>query len=267
MSDALTDAEWRELVAAAVEMSRKAKQEQQRAEEAEFHVEQLRDALDSAERIGERAAELATERDAALARIARTERLIDSWERDAPDHSNPVFIGRLRECLRRDPAPVRSESDDEFWGRLLGDDDPCAPGKNWAAAAFGDGMEPNGGDESDESVRRHTSPEPHVLWSRGDERCVVCSRLAPRHGGLCCSHKYDEQPMCAGCAADDEPEAALTHEIVDNGEDALQTCSACDWESWDTAPTFAAHACDHEWLDRPESDTRECPICGTEVAG
>lgn len=26
--------------------------------------------------------------------------------------------------------------DDVFWGRLLGDDDPCAPGKDWAAAAF-----------------------------------------------------------------------------------------------------------------------------------
>lgn len=27
--------------------------------------------------------------------------------------------------------------DDMFWARLLGDDDPCAPGKDWAAAAFG----------------------------------------------------------------------------------------------------------------------------------
>lgn len=27
--------------------------------------------------------------------------------------------------------------DDVFWGRLLGDDDPCAPGKDWAEAAFG----------------------------------------------------------------------------------------------------------------------------------
>lgn len=24
---------------------------------------------------------------------------------------------------------------------------------------------------------------------------------------------------------------------------------------------------DHEWLDRPESDTRECLICGMEVSG
>lgn len=25
--------------------------------------------------------------------------------------------------------------------------------------------------------------------------------------------------------------------------------------------------CPHDWLDRPESDTRECLICGTEVSG
>lgn len=24
-----------------------------------------------------------------------------------------------------------AESDDEFWARLLGDDDPCASGKDW----------------------------------------------------------------------------------------------------------------------------------------
>lgn len=58
--------------------------------EAEVHIEQLTEALDRAE-----------------ARIERAERLIDSWENDAPDHSNPVFIGRLRECLRRDPTPIR----------------------------------------------------------------------------------------------------------------------------------------------------------------
>lgn len=28
--------------------------------------------------------------------------------------------------------------DDVFWYRMLGDDDPCAPGKDWAAAAFGE---------------------------------------------------------------------------------------------------------------------------------
>lgn len=27
--------------------------------------------------------------------------------------------------------------DDTFWARVLGDDDPCAPGKDWVSAAFG----------------------------------------------------------------------------------------------------------------------------------
>jgi hypothetical protein len=47
----------------------------------------------------------------------------------------------------------------------------------------------------------------------------------------------------------------------------------------ETRPTVRPHVCGvggpgsgeiecaHEWLDRPESDTRECLICGTEVAG
>jgi len=29
----------------------------------------------------------------------------------------------------------------------------------------------------------------------------------------------------------------------------------------------AANPCAHDWLDRPESDTRECLICGLEVTG
>lgn len=104
------------LVSESVENARKAEQAERRAEEAEYHIEQLREARDSAERRAERiearAVELATERDAALVRIARAERLIDSWEHDAPDHSNPVFIGRLRECLRRDPVPIRLRGDE-----------------------------------------------------------------------------------------------------------------------------------------------------------
>lgn len=47
----------------------------------------------------------------------------------------------------------------------------------------------------------------------------------------------------------------------------------------ETRPSVRRHACgvggpgageiecQHQWLDRPESDTRECLICGTEVAG
>jgi hypothetical protein len=169
----------------------------------------LAEKVDTAERIGARAVELATERDAALARIARTERLIDSWERDAPGHSNPVFIGRLRECLRRDPAPVQ--------------------------------------------LREGPVPE-HQVGSIADlhpEQCVVCSRLAPLHGGLCCFHKYDEQPTCDACAAD-EPASCLTEHSPPQTECDDECSGLCG---------------EHHWLDRPESDTRECLICGAEVAG
>lgn len=31
------------------------------------------------------------------------------------------------------------------------------------------------------------------------------------------------------------------HRRASNGPDALDTCTGCDWESWDTAPSFADH--------------------------
>lgn len=154
----------------ALEMARKADLAERRAEEAEYHVEQLRDARDSAERSAERiearAVELATERDAALARIARAERLIDSWDHDAPQHSNPVFIGRLREVLQRDPAPVRLRG---LYTSIHAPESGC--------------------------MTEHSPPE-----SGHDDECTE-------------------------------------------------------------------HCGEHQWLDRPESDTRECLICGIEVAG
>lgn len=36
----------------------------------------------------------------------------------------------------------------------------------------------------------------YVLPPVEPERCVICAASAPRHGGLCCSHRYDEQPPC-----------------------------------------------------------------------
>lgn len=33
------------------------------------------------------------------------------------------------------------------------------------------------------------------------------------------------------------------------------------------AADVEADECAHEWLDRPESDTRECLICGAEASG
>lgn len=62
-------------------------------------------------------------------------------------------------------------------------------------------------------------------------------------------------------------------------------CPACgkagvvmglDYALLETVPTVRPHACGvggpgsacgHEWLDRPESDSRECLICGEEVFG
>lgn len=50
------------------------------------------------------------------------------------------------------------------------------------------------------------------------------------------------------------------------------TCEVCDY-AFALAAAFENEAddggwhCAHEWLYRPESDTRECLICGTEVAG
>lgn len=32
-------------------------------------------------------------------------------------------------------------------------------------------------------------------------------------------------------------------------------------------PDVCSDPCDHQWLDRPESDTRKCLVCDTEVAG
>ena len=54
---------------------------------------------------------LAEARAEVQSRIDRAEGLIDAWEHDAPGLLEPIFIGRLREVLRRDPAPVRLRAD------------------------------------------------------------------------------------------------------------------------------------------------------------
>ena len=45
---------------------------------------------------------------------------------------------------------------------------------------------------------------------------------------------------CRDCAEHSIPPAPA-HVRVSNGEDALDTCSGCGWESWDTYPTFEEH--------------------------
>lgn len=79
--------------------------------------------------------------------------------------------------------------------------------------------------------------------------------------------------------------AAQEHYFVVNSSAYGHESCACGWyrDGWD-APSFEVHFAsrlglplpepecpslcgDHHWLDRPESDTRECLICGTEEAG
>ena len=79
------------------------------------------------------------ERDVLAARIARAEALIDAWEHDAPGLVVPVFIGRLREVLRRDPAPVHlrhSAPDQNSLPTCCSGEDSseCCPGPRPAAA-------------------------------------------------------------------------------------------------------------------------------------
>lgn len=74
----------------ALEMARKANQAERRADEAEFHVEQLRDARDRAERQAEDAE----------AAIEATRDLLDGWEHDGPDDpAVHLLIQRVREML------------------------------------------------------------------------------------------------------------------------------------------------------------------------
>jgi hypothetical protein len=63
-----------------------------------------------------------------------------------------------------------------------------------------------------------------------------------------------EAAIAAGCAVADRHEhmARVEH---------LRRCPICNRRF------THAQDCDHDWLDRPESDTRECLICGTEANG
>lgn len=47
----------------------------------------------------------------------------------------------------------------------------------------------------------------------------------------------------------------------------FHTCGVGGPGSGEIEPDCSDLCGEHHWLDRPESDTRECLICGTEVAG
>lgn len=77
------------------------------------------------------------------------------------------------------------------------------------------------------------------------EDAVLCSCGEP----IGHAHHCDS---CCGCGVADQHERMATVEH-------LRRCPICDMRF--------DEPCDHDWLDRPESDTRECLICGAEVAG
>jgi len=55
--------------------------------------------------------------------------------------------------------------------------------------------------------------------------------------------------------------SACLQEYCANWDGYTCPCSLLDLDLVDV------RACSHDWLERPESDTRECLICGEEVAG
>jgi hypothetical protein len=70
---------------------------------------------------------------------------------------------------------------------------------------------------------------------------------------------------------DAEPfEIHLARRLGFSPHDGLEAAPNLDESRQSHCPWCAdedASACAHEWLDRPESDTRECLLCGDEVAG
>lgn len=87
----------------------------------------------------------------------------------------------------------------------------------------------------------------------------------------------DEAPAAVKARAESaEAELKRLKAAADKvGHQAACPVEPCDCWMRDLAPLLndasepeCADLCgEHHWLDRPESDTRECLICGTEVAG
>ncbi len=76
--------------------------------------------------------------------------------------------------------------------------------------------------------------------------------------------------MSAGEPQSDETAQRCEHvwDVVWDGGgiySATDCCRRCGEyrTGWGCPAVYGAHV----WIDRPESDTRECLICGTEVAG
>lgn len=83
------------------------------------------------------------------------------------------------------------------------------------------------------------------VWGRGATWVTTGTHVAELVADVLREHASDLQPN----PVSDDRDAREAHL---RGED--RGCPGCECG-------------EHQWLDRPESDTRECLICGTEVAG
>lgn len=168
--------------------------QQERAEEAEYHVEQLRDARDRAEQ-----------------KLEAIEALADEWDtegRGLIDHCESARDVHEGQALQR-----------------------CAYDLREAAATDPEGVGTGAGERADE-LRRAADDWPEDGLTRAEAQRVLTDRAdriqAVADGGDPFGREERDEHLSGECSG---------------------LCG------------------DHHWLDRPESDTRECLICGTEVAG
>lgn len=215
----------------------KADSTKHRAEEAEYHVEQLRDARDRAER-----------------RIEQVEALADEWAEEGQSLIRNAYSGgdvhegqTLERCARQLLGVVRADNKGDrahVLAERLADDAALvrlaeAEALRTAARRFVDDMAGAWGGDSQWLTTGTRVAEVVACVLR-----EMATDIETESANEC--HHGEPESRCASCAA----------------------CAACDG-SCGTCPYHSAVApeCDHEWLDRPESDTRECLICGTEVFG
>lgn len=82
-----------------------------------------------------------------------------------------------------------------------------------------------------------------------------------------CAHPPCDCPRCLRLAVKEQVCEHVWDVVWDGGGvySATDCCRRCGEyrTGWGCPAVYGAH----EWIDRPESDTRECLICGTEVAG
>lgn len=74
-----------------------------------------------------------------------------------------------------------------------------------------------------------------------DEMCVCHGPARPHAPHHPCDKGCQPDWHRDDCAIYLPLPPAQEHRRVHNGEDTLDTCTGCDWESWDTAPPFEEH--------------------------